>query len=386
MTDWTMRPLTDLVRFSSGKAIKPGLDGPFPAYGSNGRIGGAAEARHDRGVIIGRVGAYCGSVELSNSPFWASDNTIVAEPRIPSDLEFAFYLLQNAKLNQHAGGSAQPLVTQTTLKSLEFLMPGGAARRSIGGILGAIDDLIENNRGRVELLEQMAQAIYREWFVHFRYPGHEHDELGDSPLGPIPTGWTVSPFNGIANYLNGYAFKPSDLGDSGLPVIKIKELKGGVTSATPRNQGDRIQERYRVHNGSLLFSWSADLDAYLWSGGPGLLNQHLFKVTPSAGIEKSWLYLALRSAMSEFRSRSQGTTMKHIKRAALSEVYASVPTQELATRFADVAEPILQESLALVSSSRALVGIRDFLLPGLVTGRIDVSRLNLESLLEGAGA
>jgi len=109
--------LGDVVRFGNGKAIKPGGTGLYPVYGSNGIIGGSDEFRHENGVVIGRVGAYCRSVIYCPTKFWASDNTLVAYPRSDSvDTKFLYYLLADAKLSRYAGGAAQPLVTQTVLK------------------------------------------------------------------------------------------------------------------------------------------------------------------------------------------------------------------------------------------------------------------------------
>lgn len=87
MTEWRELTLESLGRFSSGKPIAPGTEGPFKAFGSNGVIGGSQKPRYDRGIIVGRVGAYCGSVAVSHEPFWASDNTIVIEPEAEADLE-----------------------------------------------------------------------------------------------------------------------------------------------------------------------------------------------------------------------------------------------------------------------------------------------------------
>ena len=116
--------LGEVVRFGNGKAIKPGAEGRYPVYGSNGIIGGCDEFRYENGVIIGRVGAYCGSVAYCPEKFWASDNTLVVFPASERfDTKFLFYLLTDAKLSRYAGGAAQPLVTQTVLKQGEVTVP-----------------------------------------------------------------------------------------------------------------------------------------------------------------------------------------------------------------------------------------------------------------------
>ena len=105
--------LGNIIEFKNGKSIKPGGMGPYPAYGSNGIIGGADTFREQNGIILGRVGAYCGSVAYCRGKFWASDNTIVVYPKNSEyDVLFLSYLLRELNLNRWAGGAAQPLLTQ----------------------------------------------------------------------------------------------------------------------------------------------------------------------------------------------------------------------------------------------------------------------------------
>jgi type I restriction enzyme S subunit len=263
-------------------------------------------------------------------------------------------------------------------RRMHIALPPLQAQRQIADVLGALDDLIENNRRRIELLEEMAQAIYREWFVRFRYPGHEDAILVDSPFGPIPEGWEVKPFSMIASFVNGFAFKPTHWGNTGRPIIKIKELKQGVTADTPRCRKEEIERKYWVEPGDLLFSWSADLGAYRWSDEPGLLNQHLFTVMPSGKLSLAFLFRALDGAMPEFRERAQGTTMRHIRRSALSEVTVALPPQDLVDLFTAAVEPADREVISLRQSSHGLASMRDLLLPKLVTGQIDVSKLDFD--------
>ena len=261
-------------------------------------------------------------------------------------------------------------------------VPDLITQRAVVEVLGALDDLIENDWRRIELLQQMAQAIYREWFVRLRFPGHEDATFVDSPLGPIPEGWVVSSFADIAAFVNGFAFKPSHWGEAGRPIIKIRELKQGVTPDTPRCHEQDVGEKYWVEHGDLLFSWSADLGVYRWSDEPGLLNQHLFTVTPTGDLSLAFLFHALDVAMPQFWDRAQGTTMRHIKRAAMSEVRTAIPPQELVEHFTVSVEPADLEVIALRQSSNRLARIRALLLPKLVSGQIDVSSLDLDAVVE----
>ena len=170
-------------------------------------------------------------------------------------------------------GAAQQHFNVSAAKALEFCLPPIEEQRMIGSIVCLFNNLIQNNRRRIEILEEMARLLYREWFVHFRYPGHEEVELIDSNLGPMPEGWNAHSFSELAEFTNGFAFKPDHWHDDGLPIVKIKELKGGVTANTPRYHGTDIDKKYSIDNGAVLFSWSADLNAYVWAYGPALLNQ-----------------------------------------------------------------------------------------------------------------
>lgn len=340
-------------------------------------------------VRVGYPGVAC-VIPVGLGPLNAASLVIVRPDRTILRSQYLALLLNSPwgreRVQGVLVGSAQQVLNTQSVAALRVPIPPIPYQDAVLSIFGAVDDLIENNRRRIALLEQTAQAIYREWFVYFRYPGHDHDTIVDSPYGPMAAGWEWRPFSDLATFLNGFAFKPAHWQGSGFPIVKIKELKQGVTPSTPRYHGDDIAARYRVQRGDLLFSWSASLEAYLWAWEPALLNQHLFKVTPSVGVTQSWLFLALRERMGEFRSRSQGTTMKHIKRGALSEVCVVTPTLDVMTAFDRRVKPILDEVLSLSAALAPLEALRDLLLPKLVAGAIDVSGIDLDRLLEETAA
>jgi type I restriction enzyme S subunit len=268
-----------------------------------------------------------------------------------------------------------PHISGKQILDYEFPLPPVPIQRRIADILSTYDELIENCQRRIKILETMARAIYREWFVHFRFPGYETVARVPSPLGKIPKGWEVKSFSGIATYLNGYAFKPDDWGNEGKPIVKIKELKAGITAQTPRNPGNSIPSKYSVRDGDVLFSWSADLDAYLWMGGEALLNQHLFNVLPSDGFTRSYCFHALKEEMPRFRALSLGATMHHIKRSALDQVTTVVPAVALRIKFEQVIQPLHQQLITLTKRVQNLRRTRDLLLPRLLSGQIDVEAI-----------
>ena len=295
------------------------------------------------------------------------------------DRDFLYYLLNDQSvrwwLRATATGSTVRHTAPERIYRAKVRFPPFAVQEAIGACLRAFDDLIENNQRRIEILEEIARLWYREWFVHFRFPGHEGIGLVDSDLGPIPEGWDVPSFSDLARFVNGFAFKPHHWLDEGLPIVKIKELKGGVTADTPRYHGADIDKKYFIDNGAVLFSWSADLKAYVWAHGSGLLNQHLFDVRPHE-VSRLFIFHALSGRMDEFRARAQGTTMTHIKRSALDEVKLALPPVELRDEFESIARPMLDLQLNLLGQIQALGEARELLFPRLVSGELDVSKLD----------
>jgi len=278
-----------------------------------------------------------------------------------------------------SAGAAQGKLGLYKIKKTEIPLPSIEIQLRIAAVLSAYDDLIENNLQRIKLLEEMAQITYEEWFMRMKFPGHEHTPI--APKTGLPDGWLKKPFSELGNFLNGYAFKPVDLGNKGSPIIKIKELKGGVIDSTPRNTGAGINTKYHVISGEIIFSWSGSLEVVLWLHEQGLLNQHLFKVTPKSNVPRSFLYLALKSSLPFFHNLTTGATMKHIKRKELSFVTIGSPSEHLINKFESIAEPMLKSIINLNHQNQFLKEARDILLPRLMTGMIDVETIELPDAL-----
>ena len=290
-------------------------------------------------------------------------------------LDYIFYFLSQEstkiKLAQKASGSAnQANISPAIIKSLKIPMLPIEVQRKIADVLSAYDDLIENNRKQIKLLEEAAQRLYKEWFIDLRFPGHETTPITNG----IPEGWERKPISAIAEYLNGFAFKPSDWQKEGKPIIKIKEMNQGISDDTPRNNGDCIPAKYLIKAGDILFSWSATLSVMIWNQEDGWLNQHLFKVTPAAGISREFVLQAISNTLSEFQNLTTGATMKHIQRGKLDEVFVNVPKSTVMNMFFSHTEPIRNKILTLSSKIKNAMETRDRLLPKLMTYGLEVNR------------
>ena len=285
-----------------------------------------------------------------------------------ADYEFIYYQLCTLynKMVSLKAGAAQPNLNAQIIKNLEVLLPSLQDQHRIATILSRYDSLIENYQKQIKLLEEAAQRLYKEWFVDLHFPGHETTKIVDC----VPEGWEKKPISQLGEYLNGFAFKPSDWQDSGKPIIKIKEMGNGVSNDTPRNNGERVPVKYLVKAGDLLFSWSATLMVIVWSGEEGWLNQHLFKVTPAKGIGREFLLQSISNTIEEFQNLTTGSTMKHIQRNKLDQVFTNVPNDEIMALYSNFAESMRNQILHLSSQIRLLTEARDRLLPKLMSGEI----------------
>lgn len=325
----------------------------------------------DGDIVVARTGATVGYAKFLRNP--PPDSVFASylvrfQVREGISAEYVGHVVQSgaykAFVRANAGGAAQPNASAKVLGGFPVPLPCLRTQRRIAAVLSAFDEQIEINERRIALLDGVAQATYHNWF----------------PFIPGEPNWPAVPFSQAADFVNGFAFKPPHHSSAGRPIIKIKELKGGVTPSTPRNSGDGIPRKYCVEPGDLLFSWSADLGVYLWPGEPGLLNQHLFLVEPRDGFTREFLFHAIDESLPAFRSRAQGTTMRHIKRSALDEVLVQSPSQEVMDEFTEAVKPVHQETLVLANTNRQLAATRDLLLPRLVTGRLDISEVDLRVL------
>ncbi len=172
--------------------------------------------------------------------------------------------------------------------------------------------------------------------------------------------------------MNGYPFKPDDWKSDGFPIIKIKELKGGVQDDTPKNDAVNIPEKYLIKNKDILFAWSASIGAYLWCSGKAILNQHIFNVKPFDVELHNWLYFSLLEKIPDFINLSNGATMQHIKKSALGMVFLPLPKKTIYQDFQKETDPILTMIININQQNTLLRQARDILLPRLMSGEIEI--------------
>ena len=304
-------------------------------------------------------------------------NAVVPD-RAKFDSLYVYYLLKhNLNLVKQAdtgASSGRENVSKSNFSALTvWACLDLNTQKQIAEVLDALDSSIEANQRRIALLEEAARRIYREWFMHLRFPGYESVPVKDG----VPKGWQTLPLTECADFINGFAFKPEHQQEVGLPIVKIPELRDGVGSKTPKNSGVSVPSRNHIDTGDVLFSWSATLLVNEWSEGPALLNQHLFKVVPKHPAHKRLIRFAIEAAIPLLLGQSVGATMQHIRRSALDGHLMSVPDGTVTDAFAALVDPMMDMVLNLQGQNRHLRATRDSLLPKLMSGHLDVSGIRL---------
>ena len=377
MTGFHQVTIGDVLTLQRGFDITKSeqTDGEIPIVSSSG-----IASYHNKwkvkgpGVVIGRKGTL-GTVHFIQSNYWPHDTTLWIKDFKGNDPRFLNYFIQTLKLENFDVGSSNPTLNRNHVHKIKIIFPKNVeTQKRIAAILSAYDELIENNQRRIALLEKMAEEIYREWFVRLRFPGYEKVKI----VKEVPEGWQRKGLSSLGTYLNGYAFEPSDWGFEGIPIIKIKEMTGRVTAETPRNSGENIPGKYHFDDDAVIFSWSATLLVLIWDQGPGLLNQHLFKVDPIPEVPKSFLYFSIKFSIPIFESLTTGATMQHIKRKELEVVKVNLPPVNLLNQFNVLVSPMVKQKLALTRANRNLIQTRDLLLPRLISGKLSVENLDIQ--------
>jgi type I restriction enzyme S subunit len=291
--------------------------------------------------------------------------------------EFVYWMFRSNyiqdQINALKTGSAQPQLPITIMRTIKVLKPKLCEQKVIAATLSALDDMIELNNQINKTLEEMAQAIFKSWFVDFE--PFKEGEFEESDLGLIPKGWRVAALDEIADYLNGLAMQkyPPSKNERGLPVLKIKELRQGFTDGNSDICSESIDNSYIINDGDIIFSWSGSLLVDIWCGGRCGLNQHLFKVT-SASYNKWFYYMWTRYHLERFIAiaKDKATTMGHIQRKHLSEAKVLIPEPNTLAFMDSVMQPIIDLVIANKVENKTLSTIRDTLLPKLMSGEIRV--------------
>jgi type I restriction enzyme S subunit len=415
-SDWTVVPLPDVTDFQEGPGIlaKDFRDSGIPLLrlrnieGTQVKLDGCNYLDRQRvaekwahfalkegdflistSATLGRVSVVgpdaAGSIAYTGIIRFRSSSPSLDHSFLRAFLSSSTFVEQAQRM---ATGSVIKHFGPTHLKQMGIMLPRLDEQVRIAVIFDALDERINLLRQTNVTLESIAQALFKSWFVDFapvraKQGGHEPEGMAPEAAalfpngfektegGIVPEGWKVASLDSIANYLNGLAlqkFPPE--GDGSLPVIKIAQLRAGNSDGADR-ASKNLKPDYVVEDGDVLFSWSGSLEAAIWCGGRGALNQHLFKVT-SREFPKWFYYFWTKHHLPSFQqiAASKATTMGHIQRKHLTEAKVSVPPHAVLHAASRYLDPLLNRWISNELQARCLTELRETLLPRLISGQL----------------
>ena len=350
---------------------------------SNLPTSGNAVHFYNGDILISNIRPYFKKIWYANKEGGCSADVLCIRANKDIDKQYLYYLLSQQDFFDYvmagAKGCKMPRGDKQHIMNWEISLPSLPTQQKIASILSSLDDKIEVNRRINEQLEELAQALFKSWFVDFE-PFKDGDFV-ESELGMIPKGWTTISLSKMADYLNGLAmqkFRPLQ-GEKGLPVLKIKELgQDSCNETSELCSPSLVNEKYIVNDGDVIFSWSGTLLVKIWCGGVCGLNQHLFKVT-SEKYPKWFIYLWTKYHLDRFIriAKDKAVTMGHIKRGELDTSFAIVPNEEKMKEIDGLMAPLIEQIIANNIEIRHLTTLRDTLLPKLMSGEIDVNEVEI---------
>jgi len=273
--------------------------------------------------------------------------------------EYLYYWVKNNSeyLQSIGTGTTFLEISSSVVKDIDIQLPPLLEQKAIAAVLSSLDDKIDLLHRQNKTLEAMAETLFRQWFV---------EEAQEE--------WEELPLSSVADFLNGLACQkyPPTNGVEKLPVLKIKELSGGISESTDRVTSN-VKPEYIVSLGDVIFSWSGSLIVKLWDGEKCVLNQHLFKVTSTT--YPKWFYLLwCKHHLPEFVAiaKAHATTMGHIKRSDLVSAMVLVPSEKEFLQMSAIMKPLLDKQIANYEQLAILIKLRDTLLPKLMSGEVMV--------------
>lgn len=323
----------------------------------------------------------------------------IANP-LKADERFIKYYIDTIKLHMQSvsKGTTQDNLSLGKLLSFDFLIPPIATQRKIADILSAYDRLIENNTRRIKILEEMAQLLYHEWFVNFRFPGYENVSMVESELGLIPQDWRITDLGEVISVKHGYAFKSSYFSEEPTADIVLTPgnfaIGGGFQNKKLKYYKGKVPDDFILSAGDLLvtmtdLSKTGDTLGYPAFIPPSktlrfLHNQRLGKVLTNDEhvIGKNFLYnvFCSDSYRHHVLATATGSTVRHTAPDRIKAFKFALPAQSIIRQFERVAELIRDQIECLRQKNQNLRQTRDLLLPKLISGEIDVEALDTSDL------
>ena len=322
----------------------------------------------ENSVIIAMYGQgdTAGRVAINKIPLTTNQaccNFIIDKEK--ADYNFIYYQLCTLydKMVSLKSGGAQPNLNAGKLKELEIFLPPLETQQKIAEILSAYDDLIENNRKQIKLLEEAAQKLYKEWFVKLNFPGHENVKIVDG----VPEGWKKEKLINLVDVQYGYVFDGSKFNSegNGKPIIRIRNIPQGTTDDFTTEQ---TTDDYIVHNGDIVVGMDGEFHINTWNQNDAYLVQRVCSFRPHNENMKGYILQAIYAPIKFFENTVVGATVAHLGKKHIDTIEVLTCNEEFYIPF----QNMVRKRQTLLNQIQLLQSARDKLLPKLMNGEVEV--------------
>lgn len=383
--DMIKSKLSTIIDLAYGKSLpeRKRILGKFPVIGSGGVVGfHNTFLCQGPGIIIGRKGSI-GTVHFIKDNFYPIDTVFYVVPKnknIP--IKYIYYLLSQLNLSMLNTDAAVPGLNRGVALSQNVIYTTNETeQKKTTKILSNYDDLIENNNRRIKILEEMAQKIYKEWFVDFKFPGHETATFKDSPLGKIPKDWEIkqigkeyktylggTPSRNEIKYWNGNI---PWLNSGKTNELRITEASEYITEVGLEKSSTKLMPKFTT----VLAITGATLGQVSMLGNEMCANQSVVGVYSNTNQE--FVFYLLKDKIKRLIQNASGGAQQHINKDIVNEMEFILPTNNILNNFTNILKPINLEIFNLLHKNRVLKQTRDILLPRLISGEIDVENMEV---------
>jgi type I restriction enzyme, S subunit len=357
---WKQCTLGDVLTLQRGFDLpeRSRQEGNIPIISSSGISGYHDIAKvSGPGVITGRYGTL-GEVFYIHGNYWPLNTTLYVRDFKGNEPLFISYFLRTLNLAHQNTAGAVPGLNRNALHLLPVTLPPLPTQRKIAAILSAYDDLIENNTRRIAILEEMAQSLYREWFVHFRFPGHEKNGMVESALGMIPEGWEVVKLGDVVELAYGKGLRADTREPGNIPVYGSAGIVGYHNEDLVKGPGVIVGRKGNV--GSVFWSDTNffPIDTVFYIRSNVCLHYVYFNMRGQHFINNDAAVPGL--------NRNQAYLLPFI-----------LPDESTLAKFQGFIDPVFRQIKLLTQKNANLRRIRDLLLPRLIGGEVDVEGLDI---------
>lgn len=331
-------------------------------------------------VVVQTVGSWpsnpasvvgkCIRVPRSAHKSLLNQNAVRLDPNDKIVKRFLYYSLRSPKFCSYIVGTAQGAASQAAItldaiRTYDLTLPPLTTQWKIAAILSAYDDLIENNIQRIKVLEEMAQNLYREWFVKFRFPGNQKAHFVDSQLGRIPKGWKVVKIGNLIEIRKGKNITKNTIVQGSVPVVA-----GGMSPAYYHNVSNTRQPVITISASGANAGFVCLYQENVWASDCSVIDMN---TTPYV----YYFYLQLKHRQTDITRLQRGSAQPHVYPKDLMDLDAIEVPSDFLDRFNQKVTPVIQMIKNLTLRNTTIRRTRDMLLPRLISGEVDVSELDI---------